>query len=217
MLADQDLSNPFDKLNLQEISEEECLVSVKRLRDFLGIPLDTFQTLRDFSAHASLIEENIRRIIIRQIEIRTYNHRFPISIPLKEEREITAYLGKRHTFIRVYQKIENRSATANNVPQPTDLGITDNSMEALYEVLLHVGSEIIDETNVLTPNMHATDYRQEITQHPNPITYYPTQYTYYPHHQQGFARLLKECIQSLLSVVPQEQTEIPEQFKKLQT
>lgn len=162
--------------------------------------------MEDLSAHASLVGTDIKRIIRSVGKIQQTQFEFQgvkrVDEVLVIRKPLKGIKGKSKGIRRGIFAVSESNITHVNI---YTYNKDEGNQTSICYIFLPAAQDILDEREKICKRVYAFE-RGEL--------YYPTMHPYDPRHQQGFSRVLKECIIYLLSVIPKEKTQIPQQFEK---
>lgn len=194
---------PFGGLK-KDVSSQEYARSLARLKEFLDVDVDGIQNIKDLSSKTAMVGHDLRIVILAKGKIQETE--FEYTKPGKKQptkaiditRVIREPVGNHNIFatsvedivaIDAYRTVNNRQLSIFTVHLPAfkDIAVSKNPMD-----------------NALIAS--AVDFRRT-------TIYYPAKESNNPAIQQGFARVLKDGIRDILSVLPSP-SKIPDVFDK---
>lgn len=204
-MSEEPRETPFGGLEPDDVTSSEYKRAVESLKDFAEIDVSKIRNIEDLSAKASLIGEDIRRIVLASGEIqvtkfdyqdstnretrKAVDRAWVVRKPLDEYTVFTTF-GDTNAHIETYKTIggEQTSVYSVNLPVSGNIGVK--------------GEPISDSSSI-----YAVDWRGKQVE-----SYYPAREPENSEVQQSFARVLKDAVNDLLSVTPPA-TELPSSFK----
>lgn len=208
-MVDDDLDRemPFGPLESDDVTAEVYGRAYKELKRFVELDVSRIKTIEDLSAEASLLGEELQRVVVSSGEIQETNFDYQNSITGDEHKavdrtwvirkpvgdhKIVAHATKRSKItgkdvggavIDAYRIVGGRQLSLFNIKLPVgqDIGVT--------------GDPILDILGV-----GAVDWRSG-----KAVSYYPAEEPNNSDVQQGFAKVLQDGLREVLAVIPAPQ------------
>lgn len=193
--TDEVRETPFGPLQQEDVDTTEYARSLESLRRFLDIDVGKIKTIEDLSAKTSVVGHDLRTVILAKGEIQ--ETRFGYTKP-GEARPTKAIdriyvirkpVGDHTIFATTYKESAYMGAYVINRGQ--QLSTFNVRLPASSDITV-TGEPIKDMQNV-----SAVDWRGGTTR-----SYYPAKEPNNHEVQQGFARVLKDGIRDVLSIMP---------------
>lgn len=192
---------PSSKLD-SEVTGREYREAVIGLERFLQIDVEAVHSLEDLSAKASLVGRYLKGVILANGRVQEIDKEYEINGRKQKITGVSYLLEKQFGDKKVLATYTDDNVFILVMNQQDNTAMMDFSLSLpLHSDLLPQNNEVLDMVHI-----SANDWRNNKIR-----SYFPSLAPNDSERIQGFAQVLKDGVQTILSLVPKPST-IPERF-----